>query len=235
MPIDITDVTNLALQDGAFDLLMIAINDHLDKQFDLNRITGSDYATVYLGAMQVALQESIKFVQIQADNEIQESQSVQDLALKQAQQDLVEQQALAEQANVVLVNQKAANAIIEGEILVEQVLKVAAEAKLLEQKHVTEYAQTSQTIAGATPSGSAADGLVGAQTDLYTFQTNGFKYKAAFDALKSLTDMWSIGVTQGEAMPQSTDSGSSKNILQMVEQMYNAADDPDPQFSVAIF
>ena len=41
---------------------MEAVNIHLDAQFNLGRITGSDYATVYLGAMQSALQQSVAFV-----------------------------------------------------------------------------------------------------------------------------------------------------------------------------
>jgi hypothetical protein len=46
---------------GIFDDLMEAVNIHLDAQFHLGRITGADYATVYLGAMQSALQNSASF------------------------------------------------------------------------------------------------------------------------------------------------------------------------------
>jgi hypothetical protein len=46
---------------GIFDDLMEAVNIHLDAQFQLGRITGADYATVYLGAMQSALQNSASF------------------------------------------------------------------------------------------------------------------------------------------------------------------------------
>jgi hypothetical protein len=47
---------------GVFDDLMEAVNIHLSAQFQLGRITGADYATVYLGAMQSALQNSSSFV-----------------------------------------------------------------------------------------------------------------------------------------------------------------------------
>jgi len=58
----LTVTDNVVTGTGAFDDLMEAVNIHLEAQFNLGRITGSDYATVYLGAMQVALQQSVAFV-----------------------------------------------------------------------------------------------------------------------------------------------------------------------------
>ena len=58
----LTVTNNVVTGSGAFDDLMEAVNIHLDAQFNLGRITGSDYATVYLGAMQAALQQSVAFV-----------------------------------------------------------------------------------------------------------------------------------------------------------------------------
>lgn len=57
-----TSATYVVTGDGVFDDLMETVNAHLDAQFKLGRITGSDYATVYLGAMQAALQQSVAFV-----------------------------------------------------------------------------------------------------------------------------------------------------------------------------
>jgi|JYMV01.1.fsa_nt_gi hypothetical protein len=47
---------------GIFDDLMEAANAHLSAQFNLGRITGKDYATVYLGALQSSLQGSVQFI-----------------------------------------------------------------------------------------------------------------------------------------------------------------------------
>lgn len=47
--------------DGVFDKLMETVNKHLDAQFKLNRITGTDYATVYLGALQATVQQAAVF------------------------------------------------------------------------------------------------------------------------------------------------------------------------------
>jgi hypothetical protein len=58
--IDIENVTNEE-ETGIFDKLMKSINSNIEKQYLNNRITGSDYATVYLGSMQAALSQSIQF------------------------------------------------------------------------------------------------------------------------------------------------------------------------------
>jgi hypothetical protein len=47
---------------GIFDNLMEAINGNVKVQLDSGRITGPDYAEVYLGAMQTAISEAMKFV-----------------------------------------------------------------------------------------------------------------------------------------------------------------------------
>jgi hypothetical protein len=47
---------------GVFDDLMEAVNIHLSAQFQLGRITGADYATVYLGAVQSSMQQSVAFI-----------------------------------------------------------------------------------------------------------------------------------------------------------------------------
>jgi len=68
MTVSISDLTsNLATNDGVvtgdgvFDDLMEAINTQLKNQYDLGRITGTDYANVYLGALQSAIQQSVAF------------------------------------------------------------------------------------------------------------------------------------------------------------------------------
>ncbi len=46
---------------GNFDNLMKVVTLHLEKQFTDGRITGTDYATVYLGAFQSTLQQAVTF------------------------------------------------------------------------------------------------------------------------------------------------------------------------------
>jgi len=81
---------------GVFDDLMEGVNAHLEAQYNLGRLTGADYATVYLGAIQSSLQTSVQFVlgKQQADKQaellatqiITETQSKDaDLAIKRQQ------------------------------------------------------------------------------------------------------------------------------------------------------
>ena len=55
--------TGNAVTDGTgnFDNLMKVVTLHLEKQFTDGRITGTDYATVYLGAFQSTLAQAVSF------------------------------------------------------------------------------------------------------------------------------------------------------------------------------
>lgn len=62
--IEFSKVTNATTVDdgtGYFDVLMNSVNIFIEDQYNKGRITGSDYATVYLGAMQSTLNEAVKF------------------------------------------------------------------------------------------------------------------------------------------------------------------------------
>lgn len=66
--IEITDLTNGSLVNqewagtGVFDTLVAAVNKNIELQYNKGRITGQDYANVYLGALQSTLQQSIEFL-----------------------------------------------------------------------------------------------------------------------------------------------------------------------------
>ena len=47
---------------GVFDQLMMAVNGNIQAQYDSGRLKGTDYANVYVGAMQAAMSEAMKFV-----------------------------------------------------------------------------------------------------------------------------------------------------------------------------
>ena len=105
----VVDHTNPALPEwsgsGVFDKLMHAINGNILVQYESGRIKGPEYAQVYLGSMQTAVVEAMKFMltkeQIAKDLDLKEQQilsmknddtiktlqSVKDLAIKTAQKD----------------------------------------------------------------------------------------------------------------------------------------------------
>ena len=85
---------------GVFDKLMHAINGNILVQYDSGRIKGPEYAQVYLGSMQTAIMEAMKFLltkeqidkdlelksaqiaAIATENSIKTAQSAKDLLLK---------------------------------------------------------------------------------------------------------------------------------------------------------
>lgn len=71
--------------EGVLDKLIEVINGNIKVQYDNGRITGEDYATVYLGSMQIAIQEAMKFVMNKASVEKQlEAQDV-NIAINEVQ------------------------------------------------------------------------------------------------------------------------------------------------------
>ena len=70
---------------GVFDIIMKAANENIKIQNQTSRITGAEYAEVYLGTMQTAISEAMKYI-LQRDN------MTKDEELKQANIDLLNRQ-----------------------------------------------------------------------------------------------------------------------------------------------
>lgn len=104
---------------GIFDKLMESVNSNIEKQYLDNRITGSDYATVYLGSMQSALSQSIQFVLQEQLLEAQIDGVIADNALKAKQLEISEIERLSKQFEL-------------DSILPEQVIKLQEEIDLLQ-------------------------------------------------------------------------------------------------------
>ena len=102
---------------GIFDIIIKAANENIKIQNQTSRITGAEYAEVYLGTMQTAISEAMKFV-LQGDTLAKELELKQaQIAKINAERDLVnaqlailgEQQAkdlLVKQANIDLLNRQ---------------------------------------------------------------------------------------------------------------------------------
>ena len=96
MTVDINDFSNGSIdasdpQDpkwngtGVFDIIMKAANENIKIQNQTSRITGAEYAEVYLGTMQSAIAEAMKFL-------LNKDQIIKDLEVKQANIDLLNRQ-----------------------------------------------------------------------------------------------------------------------------------------------
>ena len=101
MIVDINDFSNGSIdssnpQDpkwdgtGVFDIIMKAANENIKIQSQTSRITGAEYAEVYLGTMQSAIAEAMKFL-------LNKDQIIKDLEFKQAQIEATEADTLIKQ------------------------------------------------------------------------------------------------------------------------------------------
>ena len=63
---------------GIFDVIIKAANENIKIQHKTSRITGAEYAEVYLGTMQSAISEAMKFV-------LQNDTLAKEIELKEAQ------------------------------------------------------------------------------------------------------------------------------------------------------
>ena len=87
---------------GIFDVLIDAVNSNIEIQYQKGRITGSDYATVYLGAMQAVLDQSVKFMLGKTDVDFKERDlaekelsGIKQREVMQAQRELYDRQKLS--------------------------------------------------------------------------------------------------------------------------------------------
>ena len=99
---------------GAFDVLMRSVKAQIDSEYQAGRIKGSEYSTVYLGALQAVLTTSFQFVLTQ------------------------------EKANLEIDTLKLGLTNLQKEIDLkdQQLLRTTKEIEILEQKRLTELAQT---------------------------------------------------------------------------------------------
>ena len=75
---------------GVFDIIMKAANENIKIQNQTSRITGAEYAEVYLGTMQSAISEAMKFL-------LNKDQIIKDLELKHAQIEATEADMIIKQ------------------------------------------------------------------------------------------------------------------------------------------
>lgn len=147
--IQLDSITN-ASGTGVFDKLMEAVNAQIESQYLNNRITGSDYANVYLGGMQAVLQQSMQFVLQEQLTEVQIDDVVAGTAIKEKQLEVaeVERQAKAYEVSTLLPDQHNTNVAQQtllateeeakqyevDNLLPEQLIKVQEEIDLLQSQ-----------------------------------------------------------------------------------------------------
>ena len=108
--------------DGIFDNLMEALTLHIKSQYNKGAINSVDYATVYLGAMQTAVQTTAK---IYLESQIQIDQS----ALLQAQKLLIDKQIVESTNKNNLILAQIATEQKKDDLVAAQTLGFRVDAK----------------------------------------------------------------------------------------------------------
>lgn len=198
---------------GVFDILMRSVRAQLDVEYQSGRIKGSEYATVFLGALEAVMTTALTFT-------LTKHKTAQDILLQ-------EQQIEASKAQVALLEQQKLNAIAEGLNLTAQKAQIEAQAALLvqqrtnmsddlltqkanrlrieneidliNQKRLTELAQVDGS--GVTP-----DSVLGNQLALYSAQAAGYARDAEQKAAQILTSTWNIRRTTDDTEPANPDN-----------------------------
>lgn len=199
-PITNEDLTTKVVNGtGIFDELMTAANAHLDSQFKNERITGTQYAEVYLGQLQAVLANAVQFL-------IERDKTYLNNLLINAQIELANKQ-------VELADKQLEQADKQLELLEKQIELQQAQADLARQKIKTEIAQISDTVDGV-----AVGGVIGAQVALYKQQRESFLRDAEQKSLKILADTWITRKTidDGVEVPVNFDTDALNAFTQKV-------------------
>ena len=124
-PITVEKLTEAtASGEGVFDVLMRALREQLDIEYNKNRIRGPEYSQVFLTSLQSVLQQATAFL-------LTKDRTAYEVALIEAQ--------------VELAKQQAANAVIEGQNLLLQGELLAAQKQNLDVERAFTQAKTAQT------------------------------------------------------------------------------------------
>ncbi|AGF88377.1 hypothetical protein SP076_00230 [Salmonella phage FSL SP-076] len=185
-PITNEDLTTKVVDGtGIFDELMTAANAHLSAQWDMERITGTQYAEVYLGQLTAVLQQAVTFL-------IEKDKTYLNNLLINAQIELANKQ-------IELADKELEKADKEIELLDKQIELQELNKELIAQKVKTEKAQISDTVDDVP-----VTGIIGAQIALYKQQKDGFIRDAEQKALKIISDTWITRKTVDDGTPLPT-------------------------------
>ncbi|MBZ6397059.1 MULTISPECIES: hypothetical protein [Pantoea] len=232
------DLTAATLEgNGLFDQMMRATTTHLATQLEKGRITGSDYATVYLGAMQATMQNAVQYLlsrdqsyaqalQLAAQIEATQAQvklAEQDLVLKQTEQqiqlvnlDIQRQQLeiakadlLLKQAQLPLAQAQTAQATAQVELIKAQTADVAAKTPLEAALLNSQKAQTD----AATGKVSHDVSLVDAQVSQSNAQTQVLNGQVALNAQQTALMKEKVETERGQTLNTRTDGSQIAGIV----------------------
>lgn len=142
--VDITDLTHASVAgNGVFDVLMRAVNAHLQKEWSANRLKGTEYSTVYLGALESTMNASLQFLlardKTNAELDILKQQLV-NLKVEEAN---AIKQGLQLVAQTAQTTQQTSNLLLEAGNITKQGTVLTNQAAQIAQETIKSAAQTS--------------------------------------------------------------------------------------------
>ena len=189
---------------GAFDVFMSAIGKHLEKEFSEGRIVGADYATTYIAAVQMALQQAVEFV-LKKDQVFITTATSQLTAINaaietiKAKASLVLTQIQAYTAQTDYANKKLALATLH-----EQYINLTAQYDNLLKERERIEAQTAQIVA-QTAQIPEQTKHIQAQTAQLTAQTNQIPEQTKHIQAQTAQVMEQMEATRGQTLGTRTD------------------------------
>lgn len=235
-PLNITDLTTKAFDGtGVLDSMLDVMRKHLDREFCAGRITGKEYADVYLGSYQHTLSSSIDFLirKEMQSYEIEEILARIDLARKdlelkdyelkqfyplqkeklKAEVEIAWLQARIAEQELEIRKEELKIRRIEVEIKREELAIAREQLIYTRQKTITERAQTDASVIGP---GS----VIGLQNDAIRAQIRAYDFDARYKAAKLMVDTWITRRNTDDEEPASPDTGlHNANLRTVVEHM----------------
>lgn len=198
-PVTVDDITQGSVTGtGIFDKLMATVAAQLQAEFQADRITKSDYGQVYVSALNNTLGQAIQFLLTKDQAALQAATLAAQYEKIALEKDILELQK--QQLTLQLAHLEQQTIQLEQQTLLiqSQILTDAAQRALINQKIVTEVAQTQDTPTSNTSTGYS--GVVGKQNALYAAQTTGFTRDAEQKAAKLALDILATQLSTDDSM-----------------------------------
>jgi hypothetical protein len=199
---------------GVLDVLIKAVNENINIQYETNRITGADYANVYIASLDTCIKEAINFLlqkeAIDADTKLKNAEialknaeialKTAELPLKTAELAIRNAEVGAIQAEVLLKTKELE--LKDAEITLKEKeldLKDAEiELKTFQKLGVEADAALKNAQAVSYPSQAAADLEVkAAQVELYDKQKAGFDDNRRQKLFEATINSWALAYSSG--------------------------------------
>lgn len=191
-------------------------NEELNKQLIQKQIDKLEQDTLYVSKQVEKADSDIALVDAQTLNQGKQG-LVLDQTVANAIKDLEvkDTNITAQEAQTAMVVQQTVNAESQDDQIKKQTLKIQAEIDVLEQRAISELAQTSNTV-----NGQPIGGVLGKQVELYQNQADGYLRDAEQKAAKIFNDTLLTRITTEYDNASAANAGmSDTDVLNVMNKL----------------